>query len=149
MSLVATPTTDRNEYCGRVMWCSLLFNKISIWAIAMQRGKQETQSYNPHYVSLCLFFQGNVGPAAFWLLGYLLTNHEALTAVKAEMATLEMSTPDTPVGTPVFGETFIPTLVQTKRHLLVDCPPYCQQDELKQKSRFILFFSEHNSSCNL
>lgn len=55
----------------------------------------------------CLFFQGNVGPAAFWLLGYLLTNHEALTAVEAEMATLEISTPDTPVGTPVFGETVI------------------------------------------
>uniref|UniRef100_A0A672IQ35 Prostacyclin synthase n=1 Tax=Salarias fasciatus TaxID=181472 RepID=A0A672IQ35_SALFA len=28
--------------------------------------------------------QGNVGPAAFWLLGHLLTNPEALTAVKKE-----------------------------------------------------------------
>uniref|UniRef100_A0A1A8EIM5 Prostacyclin synthase n=1 Tax=Nothobranchius korthausae TaxID=1143690 RepID=A0A1A8EIM5_9TELE len=29
--------------------------------------------------------QGNVGPAAFWLLGYMLTNPEALMAVKREL----------------------------------------------------------------
>lgn len=62
-------------------------------------------------------FQGNVGPAAFWLLGYLLTNPEALTAVKRElsgislMETSETSLLDRPVNTPVFGEGLIPTLV--------------------------------------
>ncbi|KAM9361675.1 prostacyclin synthase-like [Symphorus nematophorus] len=46
--------------------------------------------------------QGNVGPAAFWLLGYLLTNPEALTAVRREMETSETSPLDRPVNTPVF-----------------------------------------------
>lgn len=59
-------------------------------------------------------FQGNVGPAAFWLLGYLLTNPEALTAMKTEMETLEISSPDRSVVTPVFGEGFIPTCVNTE-----------------------------------
>ncbi|XP_035518025.1 prostacyclin synthase-like [Morone saxatilis] len=45
--------------------------------------------------------QGNVGPAAFWLLGYLLTNPEALAAVKREMETSD-SLLDGPVNTPVF-----------------------------------------------
>lgn len=56
--------------------------------------------------SVC--FQGNVGPAAFWLLGFLLKNPEALTAVKSEMETLELSSLDGHVVTPVFGEGFIP-----------------------------------------
>ncbi len=58
-------------------------------------------------LSLCEFlfvFQGNVGPAVFWLLGYLLTNPEALTAVKREMETSETSQLDRRVNTPVFGE---------------------------------------------
>ncbi|GAA6215802.1 prostacyclin synthase [Lates japonicus] len=52
--------------------------------------------------------QGNVGPAAFWLLGYLLTNPEALTAVKREfsrisqMETSEIPLMDRTVNTPVF-----------------------------------------------
>ncbi|KAG7494733.1 prostacyclin synthase [Solea senegalensis] len=55
--------------------------------------------------------QGNVGPAAFWLLGYLLTNPEALIAVKKEFSHVSQAaaaaaseTPlmDTPVVTPVF-----------------------------------------------
>lgn len=58
-------------------------------------------------------FQGNVGPAAFWMLGYLLTNPEALTAVKSEMETSETSVLDRPVNTPVFGEGLIPDCVNT------------------------------------
>ncbi|XP_029907045.1 prostacyclin synthase [Myripristis murdjan] len=52
--------------------------------------------------------QGNVGPAAFWLLGYLLTNPEALTAVRREFSRIsQMETSQTPlldslVHTPVF-----------------------------------------------
>lgn len=61
-------------------------------------------------VFLC--FQGNVGPAAFWLLGYLLTNPEALVAVKKEFGQIsQMETSgaylmDRSVKTPVFGEYF-------------------------------------------
>ncbi|KAM3621571.1 uncharacterized protein V6R79_012942 [Siganus canaliculatus] len=51
--------------------------------------------------------QGNVGPAAFWLLGYLLTNPEALTAVKREM---ETSLSDRPASTPVFDSALEETL---------------------------------------
>ncbi|XP_059185560.1 prostacyclin synthase-like [Centropristis striata] len=60
--------------------------------------------------------QGNVGPAAFWLLGYLLTNPEALTAVKREfsgislMETSETSLLDRPVHTPVFDSVLEETL---------------------------------------
>ncbi|XP_044024870.1 prostacyclin synthase-like [Siniperca chuatsi] len=54
--------------------------------------------------------QGNVGPAAFWLLGYLLTNPEALTAVKREMETSETSLLDRPVNTPVFDSALDETL---------------------------------------
>ncbi|XP_010740657.2 prostacyclin synthase [Larimichthys crocea] len=54
--------------------------------------------------------QGNVGPAAFWLLGYLLTNPEALAAVKREMETLETSLLDGPVNTPVFDSALDETL---------------------------------------
>ncbi|XP_003973292.2 prostacyclin synthase-like [Takifugu rubripes] len=46
--------------------------------------------------------QGNVGPAAFWMLGYLLTHPEALTAVKTEMEALQLSPLDSSVVTPVF-----------------------------------------------
>uniref|UniRef100_UPI0037E80036 prostacyclin synthase-like n=1 Tax=Semicossyphus pulcher TaxID=241346 RepID=UPI0037E80036 len=54
--------------------------------------------------------QGNVGPAAFWLLGYLLTNPEALTAVRREMETSETSLLDRPVDTPVFDSALEETL---------------------------------------
>ncbi|CAJ1050986.1 prostacyclin synthase-like [Xyrichtys novacula] len=54
--------------------------------------------------------QGNVGPAAFWLLGYLLTNPEALTAVKTEMEISDTSLLDTPVDTPVFDSALEETL---------------------------------------
>ncbi|XP_056293664.1 prostacyclin synthase-like [Pseudoliparis swirei] len=60
--------------------------------------------------------QGNVGPAAFWLLGYLLTNPEALAAVKREfsgismMETSKTSSPDRPMDTPVFDSVLEETL---------------------------------------
>ncbi|XP_039971381.1 prostacyclin synthase-like [Xiphias gladius] len=60
--------------------------------------------------------QGNVGPAAFWLLGYLLTNPEALRAVKREFNRIsQMETSDTPlldrpVNTPVFDSALEETL---------------------------------------
>lgn len=84
----------------------ICFYQITTCAVTMQR-----QSERDNLISLCVCFQGNVGPAAFWLLGYLLTNPEALTAVKTEMETLETSLLDRPVNTPVFGEGFIPTCV--------------------------------------
>lgn len=52
--------------------------------------------------------QGNVGPAAFWLLGFLLTNPEALVAVRREFSQIsQMETSETPLmgrpaNTPVF-----------------------------------------------
>lgn len=54
--------------------------------------------------------QGNVGPAAFWLLGFLLTNPEALSAVRSEFKQIsQMETTDASLlhscgNTPVFGE---------------------------------------------
>ncbi|XP_068450489.1 prostacyclin synthase-like [Clinocottus analis] len=60
--------------------------------------------------------QGNVGPAAFWLLGYLLTNPEALAAVKREfsgismMETSETSSQNRPMDTPVFDSSLEETL---------------------------------------
>uniref|UniRef100_A0A3P8TIP8 Prostacyclin synthase n=1 Tax=Amphiprion percula TaxID=161767 RepID=A0A3P8TIP8_AMPPE len=60
--------------------------------------------------------QGNVGPAAFWLLGYLLTNPEALMAVKREfsqisqMETSETLPMDRPMNTPVFDSALEETL---------------------------------------
>ncbi|XP_068170496.1 prostacyclin synthase-like isoform X2 [Antennarius striatus] len=54
--------------------------------------------------------QGNVGPAAFWLLGFLLKNPEALTAVKTEMETSSCSLLHRPVKTPVFDSALEETL---------------------------------------
>lgn len=62
------------------------------------------------------FLQGNVGPAAFWLLGYLLTNPDAMTAVRKEFSRVSQSTTselnlmDTPVNTPVFGKNVVTDL---------------------------------------
>lgn len=50
--------------------------------------------------------QGNVGPAAFWLLAYLLRTPEALKAVRTELTRvchahdMELTQP-----TPIFGKT--------------------------------------------
>nr|XP_020463497.1 prostacyclin synthase [Monopterus albus] len=56
--------------------------------------------------------QGNVGPAAFWLLGYLLTNPPALTAVKREFSWISQEAPfmDRAVKTPVFDSALEETL---------------------------------------
>ncbi|XP_004068519.2 prostacyclin synthase [Oryzias latipes] len=60
--------------------------------------------------------QGNVGPAAFWLLGYLLTNPEALKAVQREfgqmrhMETFRTTSTDRSVNTPVFDSALEETL---------------------------------------
>uniref|UniRef100_A0A8C7YQT3 Prostacyclin synthase n=1 Tax=Oryzias sinensis TaxID=183150 RepID=A0A8C7YQT3_9TELE len=60
--------------------------------------------------------QGNVGPAAFWLLGYLLTNPEALKAVQREfgqmrhMETFRPTSTDRSVNTPVFDSALEETL---------------------------------------
>ncbi|KAJ3603210.1 hypothetical protein NHX12_030953 [Muraenolepis orangiensis] len=50
--------------------------------------------------------QGNVGPAAFWLLAFLLTNPDALAAVQQEFTRVSRMTTsqESPVHTPVFGE---------------------------------------------
>lgn len=54
--------------------------------------------------------QGNVGPAAFWLLAFLLSTPEAMKAVRTELSrvshahTLEHTQP-----TPVFGKTQLRT----------------------------------------
>ncbi|XP_041836445.1 prostacyclin synthase-like [Melanotaenia boesemani] len=60
--------------------------------------------------------QGNAGPAAFWLLGFLLTNPEAMMAVKREFGQIsQMDTSETPlmdrsVNTPVFDSALEETL---------------------------------------
>ncbi|KAM4613000.1 prostacyclin synthase-like [Polymixia lowei] len=60
--------------------------------------------------------QGNVGPATFWLLGYLLTNPEALAAVRREFNSIsQMNTSqslplDRLVRTPVFDSALEETL---------------------------------------
>lgn len=66
-------------------------------------------------MSSVFVFQGNVGPAAFWLLGFLLKHPEALAAVKAEMEASPLSPLDGPVVTPVFGEGFHPGLCWQRR----------------------------------
>ncbi|KAJ0068734.1 hypothetical protein NL108_010809, partial [Boleophthalmus pectinirostris] len=56
--------------------------------------------------------QGNAGPAAFWLLGFLLTNPDAMTAVKKEFNEISQSS-DTcllNVKTPVFDSALDETL---------------------------------------
>ncbi|XP_037346783.2 prostacyclin synthase-like [Pungitius pungitius] len=57
--------------------------------------------------------QGNIGSAAFWLLGYLLTNPEALAAVKREfsrMSEMKTSPLDRTMDTPVFDSVLDETL---------------------------------------
>lgn len=58
-----------------------------------------------------------MGPAAFWLLGYLLTNPEALAAVKTEMEALRLPPLDSSVSTPVLGEGFNQTLCWQRQQL--------------------------------
>ncbi|XP_051931560.1 prostacyclin synthase-like [Hippocampus zosterae] len=60
--------------------------------------------------------QGNVGPAAFWLLGFLLTNPKALSAVRSEFKQIsQMETTDASLlhyrgNTPVFDSALEETL---------------------------------------
>ncbi|KAL4655962.1 prostacyclin synthase-like [Arapaima gigas] len=61
--------------------------------------------------------QGNVGPAAFWLLGFLLTNPEAMAAVREEFSGILVASdlPEDQVlerlqHTPVFNSTLSETL---------------------------------------
>ncbi|XP_068598324.1 prostacyclin synthase-like [Brachionichthys hirsutus] len=54
--------------------------------------------------------QGNVGPAAFWLLGFLLTNPEAVAAVKTEMEASSLPRPARTARTPVFDSALEETL---------------------------------------
>ncbi|XP_049588763.1 prostacyclin synthase isoform X2 [Syngnathus scovelli] len=60
--------------------------------------------------------QGNIGPAAFWLLGFLLTNPEALSAVRSEFKQIaQMETSGTSLlhsrgNTPVFDSVLEETL---------------------------------------
>lgn len=53
------------------------------------------------------FLQGNVGPAAFWLLAFLLTHSEAMREVKNEFKIVRVpgtNTLDPQQKTPVFGK---------------------------------------------
>lgn len=57
-----------------------------------------------------LFLQGNVGPAAFWLLAFLLTHSEAMREVRKEFQ--NVTVPGTRMinpqeHTPVFGKSHI------------------------------------------
>ncbi|XP_029990750.1 prostacyclin synthase [Sphaeramia orbicularis] len=77
--------------------------------------------------------QGNVGPAAFWLLGHLLTHPDALTAVKREfsrisqMETSETALLDRLVNTPVFDSALEETLRLT-------AAPFITREVLKEKT---------------
>ncbi|XP_053492268.1 prostacyclin synthase [Ictalurus furcatus] len=54
--------------------------------------------------------QGNAGPAAFWLLGFLLTHAEALKAVKEELCSLQHLPLDKREDTPIFNSALKETL---------------------------------------
>ncbi|XP_049588762.1 prostacyclin synthase isoform X1 [Syngnathus scovelli] len=66
--------------------------------------------------SASLHMRGNIGPAAFWLLGFLLTNPEALSAVRSEFKQIaQMETSGTSLlhsrgNTPVFDSVLEETL---------------------------------------
>ncbi|KAM9860348.1 prostacyclin synthase-like isoform 2-T2 [Aulostomus maculatus] len=77
--------------------------------------------------------QGNVGPAAFWLLGYLLTNPEALTAVRREfnkmsqMETSDAALPDGLMNTPLFDSALEETLRLT-------AAPFITREVVREKT---------------
>lgn len=87
----------------------ICFGQITTGAFITQR-QRENDGLIP-FLTVC--FQGNVGPAAFWLLGFLLTNPEALAAVREEFNRVshressESPVLDRHVNTPVFGEVLI------------------------------------------
>ncbi|KAK2862158.1 hypothetical protein Q5P01_001691 [Channa striata] len=93
----------------------------SLWLPAYRRllrGKGADEDTQRKAVLMQLWAtQGNVGPAAFWLMGYLLTNPEALTAVKREFKQIsQMETSETQslgdrsAATPVFDSALEETL---------------------------------------
>ncbi|XP_060926241.1 prostacyclin synthase-like [Limanda limanda] len=77
--------------------------------------------------------QGNVGPAAFWLVGYLLTNPAALMAVKSEFSRIsEMETSETPlidgpVNTPVFDSAL-------EEALRLTAAPFITREVVREKT---------------
>ncbi|XP_071349112.1 prostacyclin synthase-like [Trachinotus anak] len=77
--------------------------------------------------------QGNVGPAAFWLLGYLLTNPEALTAVRREFSQIsQMETSEIPLtnrlmNTPVFESAL-------EEALRLTAAPFITREVVKEKT---------------
>ncbi|XP_037106924.1 prostacyclin synthase-like [Syngnathus acus] len=77
--------------------------------------------------------QGNVGPAAFWLLGFLLTNPEALSAVRSEFKQIaQMETSGTSLlhsrgNTPVFDSALEETLRLT-------AAPFITREVVQEKS---------------
>lgn len=56
--------------------------------------------------------QCNNGPAAFWLLGFLLTHPEAMEALQSEIRSL----PSVQHNTPVFGTSISQIVVTTQQH---------------------------------
>ncbi|XP_017553252.1 prostacyclin synthase [Pygocentrus nattereri] len=62
--------------------------------------------------------QGNAGPAAFWLLGFLLTHPEALRAVREELKGLQHLPLDERENTPVFNSALKETLRLTAAALI-------------------------------
>ncbi|KAJ0023161.1 hypothetical protein NQD34_003060 [Periophthalmus magnuspinnatus] len=73
--------------------------------------------------------QGNAGPAAFWLLGFLLTNPDAMAAVKKEFSGISQ-TSDTcllTVKTPVFDSALEETLRLT-------AAPFITREVVREKT---------------
>ncbi|XP_053724734.1 prostacyclin synthase-like [Synchiropus splendidus] len=75
--------------------------------------------------------QGNAGPAAFWLLGFLLTHPDAMDAVKAELSGVtQMDLREGPplgLSTPVFDSALEETLRLT-------AAPFITREVLQQKT---------------
>ncbi|CAL8338827.1 unnamed protein product [Merluccius merluccius] len=73
--------------------------------------------------------QGNVGPAAFWLLGFLLTNPEALAAVREEFSRVSQieTSQESSVRTPVFDSALEETLRLT-------AAPFLTREVVKEKT---------------
>ncbi|XP_029007921.1 prostacyclin synthase-like isoform X2 [Betta splendens] len=82
----------------------------------LQEGGSDEETQKKAVLMQLWATQGNVGPAAFWLLCYLLTNHDALIAVKREFGQISQMEPsETPltdgtVQTPVFDSALEETL---------------------------------------
>ncbi|CAL8402117.1 unnamed protein product [Arctogadus glacialis] len=73
--------------------------------------------------------QGNVGPAAFWLLGFLLTNSEALAAVREEFTRVSQveTSQESAVRTPVFDSAL-------QEALRLTAAPFMTREVVKEKT---------------